>query len=138
PQRLATPSPVPGATGLLLAVPVWGTGGQIAHHYKSVQGHRATASPSCLWGSAGAPAGAFLPGWAPSPGVSSTWATSFLVPTWKAICLPSAPLSFPEYTRRDLFSCIDKISHQSHLSCTWPIDRPCVDVPISALFCETS
>src|SRR5947209_6816807 len=24
------------------------------------------------------------------------------------------------------------------LSCTWPIDRPCVDVPISRLFCSCS
>ena len=37
-----------------------------------------------------------------------------------------------------LFSCPYKISQQSHLSCTWPIDRPCVDVPISRLFCSCS
>src|SRR5438270_13493148 len=108
----------------------------MAHRCRSDQGHRATASPSCLWDSVVAPADAFLPGWAPSPGLSSTWLTSFLVPTWDAICLPRAPRSFPEYSRSHLSTCLDKISQQSHLSRTPPIYRPSVHLPVSELFCE--
>ena len=103
---------------------VWETGGQIAHRYRSDPGHRATASPSCLWGSAVGPADAFLLGLAPSHGGSSTLATSFLVPTWEAICLPMPTLSFPEYTSFDLSTCLDIISQQSHSSCPSPIYRP--------------
>src|SRR5438132_14052964 len=110
----------------------------MAHRCRSDQGHHATVSPSCLWGSVVAPADAFLPGWAPSPGLSSTWVTSFLVPTWQADSLPMALLSFPEYSRWDLFFCLDTISQQSHCSRPLPIYRPCVDISVSDLFCENS
>src|SRR5216684_1765939 len=96
PRWLATPSPAPAATGLLPPVPVWETGGQSVHRYRWDQGHHATASPSCLWGTGARPADAFLQGWAPSHGISATWVTSFRVPTGEAICLPLATLSFSE------------------------------------------